>query len=162
MAVWHIAAVRILYCRPPRIPLLLRRGRSHSLEGTGKERKSQMMRLTYSRLSIVNFVCRDRSIHSPMQSQIPPLSFSLRWSVSAVVAVAEPLAETERWVHFTMSFLLKTRRIEKIPQEVFGCGWGQLWHWCSSGRTHVRKTGRGSRIKMYKRFRISYSLAVPT
>ena len=47
-----------------------------------------------------------------MQSQIPPLSFSLRWSVSAVVAVAEPLAETERWVHFTMSLFLKSRRID--------------------------------------------------
>ena len=49
--VWHIAAVRI-------IRRLLRRGRSHSLK---RERKSQMMRLTYFRLSIVSW-CAHRSI----------------------------------------------------------------------------------------------------
>ena len=63
VAVWHIAAVRILYYRPPRIPLLLRRGRSHSLEGTGKERARWCDLLTtLDYRSWISCVVIDRSI----------------------------------------------------------------------------------------------------
>ena len=60
-----------------------------------------MLRLTF--LSIIDRgfgVVIDQFVRS---SPLPPLSFSLLWSVSGVVAVPEPLSGTERSVHFKFS-----------------------------------------------------------
>ena len=99
VAVWHIAAVRVLNHRLRLLQPPLRRGRSHSLKKSGRD--SQMLRLTF--LSIIDRgfgVVIDQFVRS---SPLPPLSFSLLWSVSGVVAVPEPLSGTERSVHFKFS-----------------------------------------------------------
>ena len=76
--VWHMAAVRVLY-RDRRLRNLLK-----------QEIRREPDDATY--LSIVNLFI-DRSIRRSSPSH-PPLSVSLRWSVSAV-AVPDPLDGTE-------------------------------------------------------------------
>ena len=80
--VWHMAAVRVLY----------RDRRSRRLRNLLKQEiRREPDDATY--LSIVNLFI-DRSIRRSSPSH-PPLSVSLRWSVSAV-AVPDPLDGTEK------------------------------------------------------------------